>query len=207
MIFDEFYSHYIYDGRTSASAAEYVEDVNRDPVVILDGLTKNWRYPGWRVAWTVGPKAMIESLASAGSFLDGGCARPVQRATIALLEKKVADAEANSIQATFTEKRRFMKEGLEKLGIRVRPEPAGSFYCWGDLGGLPKGLRAGGELFPAALEEGVIVVPGRFFDVNPGQRRPDRPSRFQSFARFSFGPPMEELERGIEKLGRVIGRG
>jgi hypothetical protein len=27
------------------SVARYVEDVNEDPVVLLDGLTKNWRYP------------------------------------------------------------------------------------------------------------------------------------------------------------------
>ncbi len=206
MIFDEFYSHYLYDGRISTSAASSVEDVNLDPVVILDGLTKNWRYPGWRVAWTVGPKAMIESLASAGSFLDGGCSRPMQRAAIPLLDRDTADAEARSIQATFKTKRARMKEGLEALGIRVRPEPAGGFYCWGDLQGLPEGLRTGGKLFPAGLEEGVIVVPGRFFDVNPGQRRPDRPSRFQSFARFSFGPPLEEIERGLASLGRVIAK-
>lgn len=50
---DEFYSHYIYpddesiEGKTVSSAA-YVEDVNADPVLIIDGLTKNWRCPGWR---------------------------------------------------------------------------------------------------------------------------------------------------------------
>jgi len=42
--------------------------------------------------------------------------------------------------------------------------------------------------------------------VNPGQRRPDRPSRFQSFARFSFGPPQEEIDRGLEKLARVVAK-
>lgn len=204
MIFDEFYSHYIYDGRTSTSAAAEVEDVDREQVVILDGLTKNWRYPGWRVAWTVGPKSLIESLASAGSFLDGGCARPMQRAAIPLLDRETADAEARSIQETFRRKRDRMTAGLEALGVRVHPEPAGGFYCWGDLQGLPDGLRTGGELFLAGLDQGVIVVPGRFFDVNPGQRRPDRPSRFQSFARFSFGPPLEEIERGLESLARVI---
>jgi N-succinyldiaminopimelate aminotransferase len=45
--------------------------------VIFDGLTKNWRYPGWRVAWTLGPpKSVIDTIASAGSFLDGGGSRP-----------------------------------------------------------------------------------------------------------------------------------
>src|SRR5690606_27473975 len=54
LLLDEFYSHYLYgDGPPVASAAEFVEDVERDPVVLFDGLTKNWRYPGWRVTWTV----------------------------------------------------------------------------------------------------------------------------------------------------------
>ena len=69
-IFDEFYSHYIYkDNSCSVSAAEYVEDVNTDPIVLVDGLTKNWRYPGLRLSWTVGPESVIDKIASAGSFL------------------------------------------------------------------------------------------------------------------------------------------
>jgi aspartate/methionine/tyrosine aminotransferase len=76
LLLDEFYTHYLWnDGPALFSAAEYVEDVERDPVVIFDGLTKNWRYPGWRVTWTVGPSKVIEALASAGSFLDGGGSR------------------------------------------------------------------------------------------------------------------------------------
>src|SRR6516162_87354 len=60
LLFDEFYSHYVWSGRPGQlpveSAARYVKDVDRDPVVIFDGLTKNWRYPGWRCTWTVGPR-------------------------------------------------------------------------------------------------------------------------------------------------------
>src|SRR5262249_14146313 len=86
LLLDEFYSHYIWHGDDSVvSAARYVEDVNRDPVVILDGFTKNWRYPGWRVSWTVGPKRVIEAITSAGSFLDGGASAPMQRAAVSLL--------------------------------------------------------------------------------------------------------------------------
>ena len=83
LILDEFYSHYIYtgtpeDGPKLVSAAAYVEDVNSDPVILVDGLTKGWRYPGWRISWTVGPKEVIQAVASAGSFLDGGANNPFQ---------------------------------------------------------------------------------------------------------------------------------
>lgn len=56
---DEFYSGYNYtsncDG-TTISAAENVEDVDEDDVLIIDGLTKRFRLPGWRIAWILGPK-------------------------------------------------------------------------------------------------------------------------------------------------------
>src|ERR671934_359706 len=46
LLIDEFYSHYVWTGRPGQipieSAARYVDDVNRDPVIIFDGLTKNW---------------------------------------------------------------------------------------------------------------------------------------------------------------------
>src|SRR5690606_34619890 len=67
LVVDEFYAHYVYDRGDGAtvSAAEYVEDVEDDAVVVVDGLTKNWRYPGWRLSWTVGPKSVIERVTSA----------------------------------------------------------------------------------------------------------------------------------------------
>ncbi|MCB9664040.1 MAG: pyridoxal phosphate-dependent aminotransferase [Alphaproteobacteria bacterium] len=205
LIFDEFYSHYTYVGdQLTVSAAACVEDVDKDPVVLVDGLTKNWRYPGWRVCWTVGPRDVIERVASAGSFLDGGCARPLQKAAIPLVEQQVADAEARAIQTTFRAKRQLLLEGLERLGVIVDSPPQGGFYCWGDLSRLPPGLTTGMGLFRRALDEGVIVVPGEFFDINPGRRRPDRPGRYEAFARFSFGPSREVLERGLASLGRLV---
>src|SRR5437868_15021943 len=92
LLIDEFYSHYVYRTRPGvlpvASAARYVEDVDKDPVLLFDGLTKNWRYPGWRVTWAVGPRSVVDTLASAGSFLDGGGSKPLQRAAIPLLENE-----------------------------------------------------------------------------------------------------------------------
>src|SRR6202789_4176455 len=113
MIFDEFYSHYIYNAPDATrprmiSAAEFVEDVNKDPIVVVDGLTKNWRYPGWRISWTLGPKAVIEAIASAGSFLDGGANHPFQNAALPLLEPKNVEAESLAIQTHFGKKRALL---------------------------------------------------------------------------------------------------
>jgi aspartate/methionine/tyrosine aminotransferase len=205
LILDEFYSHYAWNGAAPVSAARHIKDVDKDPVILLDGLTKNWRYPGWRVAWVVGPKNLIDAVASAGSFLDGGGSRPLQRAAIPLLEPEYADVEAAAIQHAFTRKRDLMVSRLRALGVRFEGDPEGTFYAWGSVAGLPTPLDTGMGFFRAALEQKVITVPGEFFDVNPGKRRTSRGSRFKSHVRFSFGPAEESIAAGLERLERALG--
>jgi N-succinyldiaminopimelate aminotransferase len=208
LLVDEFYSHYIWNGPPGRlpveSAARYVDDVNKDPVVLFDGLTKNWRYPGWRITWTVGPKRVVDAVASAGSFLDGGGNRAVQRAAIPLLEESQVVAETNAIHHTFRHKRDLMLAGLSRLGIRADRVPDGTFYVWGNVSHLPAPLNEGMGFFRAALDQKVIVVPGEFFDVNPGKRRNSRASRFRQYVRFSFGPGVQTLETALGRLEVLV---
>jgi N-succinyldiaminopimelate aminotransferase len=207
LLLDEFYSHYIWNSKPGQlpveSAARYVDDVDKDPVVIFDGLTKNWRYPGFRVTWTLAPKTAIEGWASAGSFLDGGANRPLQRAAIPLLEPAATEAETRAIHATFKAKRDRLLAGLLSLGIEVDHVPDGTFYVWGSVANLPQGLDDGMGFFRAALQQKVIVVPGEFFDVNPGKRRHGS-SRFRKHVRFSFGPTMATLETALTRLEALV---
>ncbi len=230
LILDEFYSHYIYNGddrrrttddgspweavggRPSAvgdlpkmvSAAAHVEDVDRDPVIIVDGLTKNWRYPGWRISWTLGPKEVIHAIASAGSFLDGGANNPFQAEVLGLLEPECVYQETAAIQAAFRAKRDYTLDRLYKMGVLVEVEPAGTFYVWANLSQLPPPLNDGIQFFEAGLEEKVITVPGVFFDVNPEKRRTY--ARYRNYSRISFGPEMDVVARGLDGLERLIER-
>lgn len=208
LILDEFYSHYAWSGGSgeppTVSAAGLVKDVDRDPVIILDGLSKNWRYPGWRVSWILGPRTVIEAVSSAGSFLDGGASRPLQRAAVELLTPERARGEAAAIQAGFRPKRELMLSRLKAMGVIVDPEPQGTFYCWGSVEKLPPPWNTGMGFFRKGLEAKVITVPGEFFDVNPGKRRAERASRFRSHVRFSFGPGMETVEVGLDRLEKLL---
>jgi aspartate/methionine/tyrosine aminotransferase len=206
LLLDEFYSHYIWEGdQPVVSAARYVEDVERDPVVIFDGLTKNWRYPGWRVTWTVGPRKVIEAITSAGSFLDGGASAPMQRAAVQMLTPEYVEQETSALHAAFRGKRDVIVKGLRELGVRFDCEPEGTFYAWGDLSGLPDSINTGMSFFKAALKKKVITVPGTFFDVDPGQRRIGRPSRFKHHVRFSFGPDKQRIELALQRMRELVG--
>ncbi len=178
--------------------------MNRDPVIIVDGLTKNWRYPGWRLSWTLAPKEVIDAIASAGSFLDGGPNHPFQAPALALLEPEVVFQETEAIQRHFFRKRNYTMERLRAMGIEIEAEPAGTFYVWANLSRLPEPLNDGLRFFQEGLSEKVITVPGVFFDVNPDRRR--AVARYGNYTRISFGPDMATLERGLDAIERLIAR-
>jgi N-succinyldiaminopimelate aminotransferase len=207
LLIDEFYSHYVWAGDADGglvSAARYVDDVEADPVVLFDGLTKNWRYPGWRTTWIVAPRAVIEAVSSSGSFLDGGGSKPLQRSAVPLLAPAVVREETTAIRRAFLRKRAILGDGLRAAGVRFDLEPEGTFYWWGDVSGLPPSLATGMSFFRRALEHQVICVPGEFFDVNPGKRRSGRPSRFRDYVRFSFGPEEAVVAEGVRRIREMV---
>lgn len=206
-IMDEFYSSYVWEGVTKGetlSCAKYIKDVNKDGILIINGLGKNWRYPGYRIAWAIGPEEIITSLNSAGSFLDGGAPRPLQKAAVPLLSAKAWTQETVAIHKVFGEKRRLMLDGLKSIGITFDREPGGSFYLWGNVSALPEGLNTGMEFLQSALKVKVIAVPGSFFDINPGKRMRKAGSRFDCYLRFSYGPDIKTLELGLQRLAEMV---
>lgn len=220
LIADEFYSHYYYDGESvdpedggadddsnwpkTVSSAAYVEDVDEDPVIIVNGLTKNWRCPGFRVCWIVAPKPICEMLSSAGSFLDGGANAPLQKLALPLMELDFIRRDAWALQRHFKKKRDFLISGLSALGITVEWMPTATFYIWADLSALPHPINDCLVFLEEAVRHKVICVPGVFFDINPRDIRNLRKSKCISFVRFSYGPAMENLEKGVKQIGNMI---
>lgn len=207
LIMDEFYGGYNYDTNcdgTVISAADNVKDVNNDDVIIIDGLTKRFRLPGWRVAWLIGPKEFVKALGSCGSYLDGGTAHPFQEAAIPMLEPNRVREEMKALQTHFKMKRDYVVGRLQKMGFPLHHIPNSTFYMWLDLRDLPEEINDGLNFFAACLQEKVIVVPGIFFDLNPSKRRDLFDSPCHPFIRLSYGPKLDTLEKGMDGIERVI---
>ena len=227
LVMDEFYGGYNYtsncDG-TTISSAENIEDVDEDDVLIIDGLTKRFRLPGWRIAWIVGPKEFIKAIGSCGSYLDGGANVPFQEAAVSMLEPTKVRNEMKALQRHFMvtppilvisllsiinneqDKRDYVISRLREMGFIIKTVPDSTFYLWLDLEKLPEEIADGLNFFQACLEEKVIVVPGIFFDLNPSKRRDLFDSPCHHFVRFSYGPRMEVLKKGLDGIERVVKR-
>ncbi|KAK3624466.1 hypothetical protein LTR56_020997 [Elasticomyces elasticus] len=207
LIMDEFYGGYNYttdcDG-TVISAADNIQDVNKDDVLIIDGLTKRFRLPGWRVAWVVGPKDFIKAIGSCGSYLDGGCNVPFQEAAVKMLEPNNVRKEMKALQHHFRDKRDYIVKRLTDMGFELDYVPDSTFYLWLNLEKLPEAINDGLNFFQACLEEKAIVVPGIFFDLNPSRRRDLFDSPCHHFVRVSYGPKMDHLKAGMDGFERVL---
>ena len=173
-------------------------------MLIIDGLTKRFRLPGWRVAWIVGPKEFINAIGSCGSYLDGGTNVPFQEAAVPMLEPTKVRNEMKALQTHFKEKRDYVIGRLREIGFRITNVPNSTFYIWLDLSGLPEAIGDGLNFFNACLQEKVIVVPGIFFDLNPAKRRDLFDSPCHHFVRLSYGPKMETLKMGLDGIERVV---
>ncbi|ORX59622.1 aminotransferase [Hesseltinella vesiculosa] len=210
LVMDEFYSSYIYtpEGEEqqgdTVSITSYVQDVNKDGVIVIDGLTKNYRLPGWRICWIVAPKDIISAMASSGSFTEGGANHPLQVAAVPLLDPALHRQEAKALQIHFRKKRDYVVERLRATGFKIKEPPQATFYMWLDLSCLPSPINIGLNFFEECLKEKTIVVPGLFFDVNPSHRRELFDSPCHHFVRLSFGPPLEELKKGLDGIDRVV---
>jgi len=82
----------------------HIPDIENYPVLLIDGLTKGFRYPGWRVGWVVGPKDMIGNIDRAASAIDGGPPQPIQRIARKALEPSYADQETVALRKVFAKK-------------------------------------------------------------------------------------------------------
>jgi len=222
LIMDAFYSHYYYDSDAvspsdggadddtnwpkTVSSCKYIDDVNTDPILIVNGLTKNWRCPGLRLCWVVAPAPIVELLGSAGSFLDGGANAPSQHLALPLMDLDFIRRDTWALQRHFKHKRDYFLKELAELGIAVQWKPNATFYVWADLSGMPEPLNDSLVFLEECTKHKIICVPGVFFDVNPRGLRHIAQSRCNQNVRFSYGPPMQNLIVGIKNLKELINK-
>ena len=109
-----------------------------------------------------------------------------------------------ALQKHFKAKRDHVLQRLDALGLTSHSAPSSTFYIWLDLTNLPPPLNNGLTFFEELLKEKTIVIPGLFFDINPAHRRNLFKSPCHEFVRISFGPPIEDLDMGLDAMARVL---
>ena len=184
---DEIYEHIAYDGARHRSIASMSGMAER--TIIVNGFSKSYAMTGWRLAWLAAPLP-VAKLARAYQ---------TQTVTSAASFSMVAGAAAlngpqdcvHEMVASYTQRRNFVLDALEEIpGIRSSPIE-GAFYLFAQFTQTEKKSL---EISQVLLEDGLLATtPGIAFG-----------EAGEGYVRFSFATAMEDLEKTVERLARIV---
>jgi aspartate aminotransferase len=180
---DEIYSQMLYDGREHVTLLGYEQ--MRERTILLDGWSKTYAMTGWRLGFSVWPKALIEQATRLAINCHSCVNAPTQFAGIAALEGP--QDEAVKMVEAFDARRKVVVEELNKLSGVSCVEPGGAFYAFPNISRT--GLRAK-EFERRLLEEaGVATVAGTSFG-----------SYGEGYLRLSYANSTENIREAIRRM-------
>ncbi len=160
--------------------------------ITINGVSKAYAMTGWRIGYCGGPKEIITAMGTIQGQSTSNASSISQKAAVAALSgDQTCVAKMNE---SFKARHDFVVQGLNALpGVSCLPG-AGTFYAFADVSKAMAslGCREDGEFAELLLNEGgVAVVPGGGFGA-PGH------------IRISFATSMTNLEKALERMGRVL---
>jgi aspartate aminotransferase len=181
---DEIYRRISYDG-PAASVLDL--STRRDRLIVIDGVAKAYAMTGWRIGWTVAPRAVSAAMGAFQSHTTSNAAAVSQHAALEALTNVDASEKAITHMVAQFQARRdaVVKAARVAPGLNfVYPE--GAFYLYANVATERGG---DGTAFAAALLEkhDVAIVPGAAFFT------PD-------WVRLSYAAPSEQVITGVERL-------
>lgn len=197
---DAAYRELRYEGFETPSVRSF--DSRGDTVIYAGTFSKSYS-PGMRVGWGLLPPALVEPVLAQKGNIDFGAPNLNQHVMAAVLEQGLFEAHVEALREAYREKAVVMLAALD-AALGPLPgvhwvHPRGGLYVWIRL---PPAIDAGleGPLFAAAVDEGVLYVPG-------DACYPDRARAPRNMLRLSFGSPSgETIRRGVAALGRAVAR-
>lgn len=154
--------------------------------VLLDGVSKAFCMPGWRIGYAVGPRELLARTADLQGQTTSGAVGPSQEAAAAALgrseEREAFVRDLVTRLGGLRERGVAALSELDALGVRA---PAGALYFYVRLEDTG---RASMDVAEALLgEQAVACVPGEPFG-SPGHLR------------FNFAVEEAELEEGLARI-------
>jgi aspartate/methionine/tyrosine aminotransferase len=184
---DEIYSQMLYDGREHVTLLGY--EHMRDRTILLDGWSKTYAMTGWRLGFSVWPKALIEHATRLAINCHSCVNAPTQFAGIAALEGP--QDEAVKMVKAFDARRKVVVEELNKLPGISCVEPGGAFYAFPNISRT--GMKAK-EFERRLLEDaGVATVAGTSFG-----------SYGEGYLRLSYANSTENIREAIRRMDQWL---
>ena len=198
VIVDEIYAELVYDGFEHHSLAALAPSL-RERLIVVDGVSKAYAMTGWRIGWSIAPKAVAKALDVIQGQSTTNPTAVAQAAAVAALEGP--RDELRAMRATFEQRRNRMVEGLRSIpGLSCRM-PEGAFYAFADVRGL-FGKQPEGRA-PFASDEDVAFW---LLDEAHVAGVPGTPFGAPGYIRFSYASSIETIDAGIAAIREAVAK-
>jgi aminotransferase len=184
---DEPYEHILFDGRRHTSIGSLEGMAER--TISAFTLSKSYAMTGWRVGYTVAPKAVIDEMEKLMEHMVSGVTAVAQRAALAAIT--APQDCAREMVATYAKRRELVYEGLNAIDGIGCIKPESTFYAFPNISSC--GLSSWDFAKYLVKEHRVAVVPGSIFG-----------KAGEGYVRLSFAASMEQLQEGIDRIGRGV---
>ncbi|MBF0634246.1 MAG: pyridoxal phosphate-dependent aminotransferase [Nitrospinae bacterium] len=183
IISDEIYRGMVYEGEAK-SILEFTNDA-----VMLDGFSKRYAMTGWRLGYAIVPEKLARPMQKLQQNIYISANSFVQWAGVAALREGADAVEA--MRKVFGERRKFILDGLEQIGLPVKSHPQGAFYVFVDVSRYTRdSLSFAFEILEKAK---VAVTPGVDFGADG-----------EGFIRLSYATSIENIGEGLKRLGLFL---
>ena len=191
LLTDECYSHFVYGDRTPFSMASLGQEYS-SRLMVVGSVSKTYAMTGWRVGYCLGPAEVIQSMLKIQSHCTSNVSSISQKAAVEALTGP-QHSVAEMLKA-YSRRREYVVRALNAIpGIHCN-WPDGAFYVYPNVSVFLEKSAIGtpSDLSLRLLQEAhVAVVPGEAFGT-------------QKHLRISYATSLEQLEKGIQRLGDFL---
>ncbi len=187
-IMDDIYHKLIFDGRKPISAYKHTKkDLENSKVIVVNGISKLYGMTGFRIGWTVAPKALTEIMTNVQGQITTTTSVILQAAAEGALMG--LQSIVDGLRLMIENNRNVMMQELHSFNGIKTTKPDGTFYCLPDFRAYNNNSL---ELSKLLLKKALVVtVPGKEFGM-------------EGHLRLSYCGTIKEIKQGIERIKWVL---
>jgi aminotransferase len=188
VIADEIYSTFVYGAKfTSFPTLPGM----KERTLLLDGFSKRYGMPGWRLGYAAGPADIINAMLDMAQHTMLCPPNSTQWAALAALNMD-DDADFEKIRQHYDKRRILLYTELNRMGLKTA-EPKGAFYIFPDVS--VTGLSSEAFCEKLLLEEKVMVLPGDSFG-----------EQGKNHIRICYATPYEGIKEALQRIERFTNK-
>jgi len=184
VVSDEIYHELSYDAERCRTALEYT-----DHCFVVNGFSKRYAMPGWRLGWVVAPKTCLDVLRNMNQNFLLAAGTVSQAAGVVALRD--TEDDVRRMRDEYRSRRDLLVRRLREIGFGVPAPPAGALYVFASAARFsPDSIAFAKELL---LNTGVSVTPG--VDFGPAS---------EGYIRLSYTTTRERIAEAMDRVQRYL---